>query len=448
MYWMEILLILCLESLGLVLFGQQKPLPFTEFKLKNGLHVILHQNNSIPIVAINVMYHVGSKNEKPDRTGFAHFFEHLMFEGSENIGRGEYDKITQNAGGNNNAFTTFDKTSYFEQLPSNQLELGLWLESERMLHLKIDSVGVETQRKVVKEERRQRYENQPYGSINQDIFANAYTEHPYRWVPIGEAQYIDKATIAEFIEFYRQFYVPNNAVLVVAGDISIPQAKILVTKYFADIPPGSKEVYRPKIVEPKQNAERRKVFYDNVKLPAVIIAYHMPAQGTPDYYALSLLQNLLSVGKSSRFYKSLVDEQELALQTGSFPVALEEPGLFVTYSFANLGKNHEELEKAMLNEIELIKIEEIPDREFQKIKNQIETEFYTRNSTMEGIALSLADYHLFFGNASMINTEIEHYNSVTKADLVRVAKSYLIPENRLVLYYLPKAQPQIMEGNL
>jgi predicted Zn-dependent peptidase len=448
MYWIRLLLIAFLWSVTSILFSQSKPLTFTEFDLKNGLHVILHQNNSIPIVAINVMYHVGSKNEKPDRTGFAHFFEHLMFEGSDNIGRGQYDKLTQNAGGNNNAFTSFDKTSYFEQLPSNQLELGLWLESERMLHLKIDSIGVETQRKVVKEERRQRYENQPYGSINQELFANSFTVHPYRWVPIGESQYIDKATIGEFLDFYRQFYVPNNAVLVIAGDIQIAQAKLLVEKYFGDIPRGTIEIYRPHITEPKQNAERRKIVYDNIQLPAVIISYHMPAQGTADYYALSLLQNLLSSGKSSRFYKSLVDEQEIAVQTGTFPIALEEPGLFVAYAFANLGKNTADLEKAMLEEVENIKNEEISDKEFQKVRNQFETEFYTRNATMEGIALSLADYHLFFGNANVINTEIDQYNRVTKADLVRVAKTYLIPENRLVLYYLPKNQSANKEESL
>ncbi len=419
---------------------------FTEFKLENGLHVILHQDNSTPIVSINVMYHVGSKNEQPDRTGFAHFFEHLMFEGSANIKRGEFDKYTQNAGGNNNAFTSFDKTSYFEQLPSNQLELGLWLESERMLHLRIDSLGVETQRKVVKEERKQSYENQPYGSINQELFSNSYSVHPYRWVPIGESQYIDQATLSEFMEFHSQFYVPNNAVLVIAGDIQPNQTKLLVEKYFANIPKGKNEIYRPKVVEPKQTIEKRKKVYDNIQLPAVIFSYHMPAQGTADYYGLSLLQSLLSSGKSSRFYKALVDQQQIAMQTGVFPVALEDPGLFVAYAFANLGKNAEELEIAMNDEIEKVKTGEISDMEFQKLQNQFEAEFYTKNATMEGIALSLADYHTFFGNAGVINSEIEKYMAVKKTDLTRVANLYLVPENRLVLYYLPK-NLQTLGGN-
>lgn len=436
----KFLVLLIVAFFNATIATPQAKIQFQEFTLKNGLHVILHQNNSTPIVAINVMYHVGSKNEKPDRTGFAHFFEHLMFEGSENIKRGEFDKYTQNAGGNNNAFTSFDKTSYFEQLPSNQLELGLWLESERMLHLRIDSIGVETQRKVVKEERKQSYENQPYGSLLQEIFANSYTVHPYRWVPIGEAQYIDQATLKEFMDFHSEFYVPNNAVLVIAGDIQIPQTKQLVEKYFADIPRGTKEIYRPDLKEPEQTQEKRKVVYDNVQLPAVIMSFHMPAQGTPDYYALSLLQNLLSAGKSSRLYKSLVDEQQLAVQTGAFPIALEDPGLFVVYAFANLGKEAEEVEKAMIAEFEKIKSGEISDREFQKLQNQFETEFYTRNATMEGIALSLADYHTFFGNASVINTEIEKYKAVKKSDLTRVANQYLKPGNRVVLYYLPKSQ--------
>lgn len=429
---------------GVLICGRTLPqsgkINFTEFNLKNGLHVILHQNNSSPIVAINVMYHVGSKNEMPNRTGFAHFFEHLMFEGSDNIKRGEFDIYTQNAGGNNNAFTSFDKTSYFEQLPSNQLELGLWLESERMLHLRIDSVGVETQRKVVKEERNERYENQPYGSLIQEVFSNSYKVHPYRWVPIGEAQYIDQATLGEFLDFHSQFYVPNNAVLVIAGDIQIEAAKNLVEKYFNDIPAGTREIYRPKDVEPAQTKENRKTVYDNVQLPLVALVYHMPAQGTPDYYALTLIQNLLAGGKSSRFYKSIVDEKQIAIEVSASPIPLEDPGLFISIGVANLGKTAQELEKAMDIEIEKVKNSEIDDKEFQKLQNQFETEFYTQNATMQGIALNLADYFTFFHNTGLINTEIEKYMAVTKDDLKRVANKYLVPENRLVLYYLPKSQ--------
>jgi predicted Zn-dependent peptidase len=210
--------------------AQSVNIKFTEYDLPNGLHVILHEDHTIPTVAISVLYHVGSKNEDPTRTGFAHFFEHLLFEGSENIGRGEYMKLIQNNGGVINANTSFDRTFYFETLPSNKLEQGLWMESERMLHAKIDDIGLETQRKVVKEEKKQRYENTPYGRLLEQIFKHAYTQHPYQWTPIGEAQYIDQASLPEFLDFYKTFYVPNNATLSVGGDINIPQAKAWIEK--------------------------------------------------------------------------------------------------------------------------------------------------------------------------------------------------------------------------
>jgi predicted Zn-dependent peptidase len=225
--------------------GQLNEIEFQEFDLDNGLHVILHKDNSTPIVAVNITYHVGSKNEQPNRTGFAHFFEHLMFEGSENINRGEFDNYVQNAGGVNNAGTSFDQTMYYEILPSNQLEMGLWLESERLLHLRIDSIGVETQRSVIKEERREVFDNQPYGSIVEEAFSNSFREHPYRWVPIGDIQYIDEAKLSEFIEFHDQFYVPENAVLVIAGDIEYEQTRQLVEDYFGEIPRGEHKIYHP-----------------------------------------------------------------------------------------------------------------------------------------------------------------------------------------------------------
>ena len=283
---MALLLFIC----GTISNAQSSKIEFTEFDLDNGLHVILHQNNSIPTIAINLMYHVGSKNEKSERTGFAHFFEHLMFEGSDNIKRGEYDKYIQNAGGKNNASTWFDVTQYFEVLPSNQLELALWLESERMLHLKIDSTGIETQRKVVKEERKQSYENRPYGRLYLEVFSNSYKVHPYQWMPIGEAQYIDQAKYIEFMNFYKEFYVPQNAVLVLTGDIQIDKAKALITKYFSTIPKGTEPIYRPTVKEPQQAKESRVTAYDKIQLPAIVYAYHTPAMGTNDAYALDMLQ--------------------------------------------------------------------------------------------------------------------------------------------------------------
>ncbi|MBL3657684.1 insulinase family protein [Fulvivirga sp. 2943] len=227
--------------------AQENKIEFTEYDLDNGLHVILHQDHSTPIVAVTIMYHVGSKNEDSTRTGFAHFFEHLLFEGSENVARGEFDKYITNAGGNNNANTSNDRTFYYEVLPSNELKLGLWLESERLMHSKIDEVGVETQREVVKEEKRQRIDNQPYGSILAEISKRAYKVHPYRWTTIGSLDHLNAATIDEFRDFYKTFYVPENATLSVAGDLDIEQTKKWIEEYFADIPSGKKEIPRPTI---------------------------------------------------------------------------------------------------------------------------------------------------------------------------------------------------------
>lgn len=424
--------------LSVSVYSQSRMIEFTEYNLPNGLHVILHRDNSTPIVATTVTYHVGSKNEDADRTGFAHFFEHLMFEGTENIERGEFDNIVQNAGGQLNAYTSFDETLYYLLLPSNQLELALWLESERMLQAKIDSVGVETQRSVVKEERKQSIDNRPYGTFWERTFGLAYTEHPYRWTPIGSAQYIDEATIDEFREFYRTYYVPNNAVLCVAGDIDVERTKQLIDKYFSDIPKGKKEIKRPKAVEPKQTAERRETVFDNIQLPAVIQAYHIPPQGTADYYALNLLTNLLSSGESSRLNKALVDEKRVAINVGSFPVSLEHPGVFIALAIANFGKTAEECESAMDEEISRVRTELISEDEFTKIKNQIESEFVMDKNRIAGIAMSLSKYYLFFNNTDLINTELENYAKVTREDLKRVANEYLVPENRSVLYYLPK----------
>lgn len=413
---------------------------FTEYTLDNGLHVILHEDNSTPIVAVSVMYHVGSKNEDPERTGFAHFFEHLMFEGSANIPRGEYFKIVQKNGGTLNANTSFDRTYYYQVLPSNQLELGLWLESERMLQLKIDSTGVETQRSVVKEERKQRLDNQPYGSILEEIFTRAYTEHPYRWTPIGSAQYIDMATLDEFMDFYDMYYVPENATLSIAGDIDVDDAKELIEKYFGTIPSGKRKIVRPEIVEPPMTAEVRDTVYDNIQLPAVIMTYHIPAQGTEDYYAINMLTTLLSDGQSSRMYKALVDEKQLALQAASFPFALEDPGVFIGFGLVNVGVDPLELEKGMEAEIEKVKNELIPEKEFQKLRNQIEADFISGNQTVAGIAESLANYHVYFGDADLINTEIEKYMAVTREDIKRVANKYLQNDKRVVLHYLAKSQ--------
>lgn len=418
--------------------AQLNKIEFQEFTLDNGLHVILHQDKSTPIVAVSVMYHVGSKNENPEKTGFAHFFEHLLFEGSENIGRGEYDKYIEKAGGTLNANTSMDRTYYFEILPSNQLELGLWLESERMLHAKVENVGIETQRQVVKEERRQRIDNQPYGSFLEQTMMRAYKVHPYRWPVIGSMAHLDAAEEKDYKNFYADFYVPNNAIVSIAGDIDYESAKALVTKYFASIPKGKKPVYRPTVVEPALGGEVRDTFYDNIQLPGVIMAYRIPAAGTPDYYAVSMLGTLLSQGESSRLQKALVDEQQKAVAVGNFPLDLEDPGVSIAYGICSMGTDVLDAEKSITAEIDRIKTETISDDEFQKLRNQVENDFVSSNSRVAGIAESLANYKMYFGDANLINTELQRYLAVTKEDIKKVANKYYGKDNRVVLHYLPK----------
>jgi len=443
---MRKLFVLIAVLASLACTGQTRKIQFTEYDLENGMHVILHQDNTTPIVAVSILYHVGSKNENPDRTGFAHFFEHLLFEGSDNIKRGEFDKYITNAGGTNNANTSNDRTFYYEILPSNQLELGLWLESERLMHAKVETIGVETQREVVKEEKRQRMDNQPYGSIITEILKRAYTVHPYRWPTIGSLDHLNQAQLNEFIDFYKTFYVPENATLSIAGDIDIEKTKAAVAKYFKDIPRGKKEVPRPSVVEPPQTKEIRDVVLDNIQLPAVVEAYHMPAQGTDDSYALDMLSTLLSGGESGRLYKALVDEQKKAFTVQSFPFSSEDPGLYLVFGLANMGVNVDDLEKAMDAEIEKVKNEMISEKEFQKIRNQVESQFVQQNASMVGIAEQLANYHVYFHDANLINTEIDRYNKVTREDLQRVAKKYLDKNNRVVLHYLPKSAQSKPEG--
>lgn len=409
---------------------------FEEFTLPNGLHVILHQDRSTPIVAVTVLYHVGSKNEVPGRTGMAHFFEHLLFEGSENIGRGEYSKYVEDAGGALNANTTMDRTFYYELLPSNQLELGLWLESERMLHAKVEKTGIETQREVVKEEKRQRYDNQPYGSLLIEAMKNAYSVHPYSWTPIGSMEDLNAAKEEDFVEFYKTFYVPNNATLSIAGDIDLAETKKLVTKYFGDIPKGTRPIPRPTVKEPVNKGEVRKTIPVKDQLPMVLHVYHIPAQGTTEFYAVDMLNQLLSEGGSSRLNRAIVEEHELALFCGAYTFNLEDPGVTLAFGLANMGITPEEVDQAMEKEFNRVKDELITETEFQKLRNQIESEFITSNSSMAGIAESLADYHTYYGNANLINTEIERYMAVTREDIRNAARKYYVPENRVVLYFV------------
>lgn len=421
--------------------AQMNEIPFTEFDLDNGLHVILHQDNSTPIVAVSVLYHVGSKNENPNRTGFAHFFEHLMFEGSENVDRGEFDTYVSNAGGVNNANTTQDRTFYYEIFPSNQLELGLWLESERMLHAKIDHKGIETQREVVKEEKRQRVDNQPYGTWLSNSFERAYHVHPYKWPVIGSMEDLNAASDDDFKNFYKKYYLPNNATLSIAGDIDINEAKEMIEKYFADIPAGP-EVIQPDIVEPPLEGAIIDTVFDNISLPAMFLTYRIPAQTNPDIYAIKMLATLLSGGESSRMVKRLKNEEKLAIQITNFPMDLEDPGVSFMIGLPNVGIELTALLDGVDEEIQKVEDELITDREYQKLQNQFESEFIQNNTSMVSIAESLANNYTYFGNTNLINTEIDKIKNVTKEDIRRVAQEYFTPDNRVILFYLPKQQNQ------
>lgn len=433
--------LLAAASLGA--FAQGQKIKYTEYDLPNGLHVILHEDKSTPIVNVAVMYHVGSKNEDAKRTGFAHFFEHLMFEGTQNIERGEYFKMIQANGGVLNANTSHDRTYYFQTLPSNQEELALWMEAERMLHAKVDSTGIETQRKVVKEEKKQSYDNRPYGDLLEVVFKNAYTKHPYNWMPIGSAQYIDEAKYSEFMDFYKLFYVPNNAVLVVAGDIKVDQTKKWIEKYFGGIPKGTRSIPRPTVTEPAFGQQKEVYHYANVPLPAIIVGYHAPKIGSEDAYAMDILNKILSGGASSRMQTELVDKTQQALQVVSFSYPLEaDPGLSVIFGIPNQGVDYKELMKGMDEQIAKIQSGIVPKEEFEKVQTQVEAGLVQQNARIAGIAENLATSYTYFKNTELVNTELAKYQKVTPADVQRVAKKYLQKDNRLVVYYLPKS----MEG--
>ena len=431
------LLLAALIMAGNLGFSQNTKVNFVEYDLPNGLHVILSEDHSSPIVAVSVMYHVGSKNEKLDRTGFAHFFEHLLFEGSENIARGEFDDYVENAGGILNANTSQDRTFYFELLPSNQMELALWLESERMLHARVDQVGIETQREVVKEERRQRYENQPYGTWMEEMMKLAYAGNQYAWTPIGSMEHLNAAAEEDYINFYKTYYVPNNATLTIVGDLNTASAKRLISKYFKGIPKGKATIKRPSNEYQPLKQEIRKVVSDNVQLEAVFLGYKLPSKMSPDYYAASMVSNILSTGKSARLKKHLVDEKEVALQAFSMTLPMEYPGLSIVAGFANFGKTASELEEAMNYEIQKLHLIEITEKEYEKLMNQLENRFVNAISNNQGIAEQLSTNHSYYKNANLINTEFEKYKRVSRKDIMEAARKYFAPENRVVLHYVP-----------
>lgn len=411
---------------------------YTEYKLKNGLGVVLHQDKSAPVVAVSVMYHVGSKNELTNRTGFAHFFEHLLFEGSENIKRGEFMKIVSANGGQNNANTSQDRTFYYEVFPSNQLATGLWLESERMLHPIINEVGVKTQNEVVKEEKRLRVDNQPYGNFVSEIMKRLFTKHPYNWVPIGSMADLDAATLEEFRAFNKKYYVPNNAVLVIAGDIDIAKTKQLVEAYFGPVPAGA-PVVQPQVKDVPITKEVIDTAYDNnIQVPAIMAAYRIPGMTNKESKALEMASAVLSQGNSSRMFKKMVDDKKNSLQVGSFNYALEDYGAYITYALPNAETPLDTLLKDIDDEVVKLQNQLISVEEFTKIQNQFENAFVDKNNRMLGVAENLADGYTFYKNTNNLNTELDEIRKVTRQDIMNAAKKYLNRNQRVVLYYLPK----------
>ena len=419
--------------------AQKSMVPFEYYTLENGLNVILHRDASTPIVCIDICYHVGSKDEVVGKTGFAHLFEHLMFDGSANVKRAEFDRYCERAGGFNNAYTNEDKTNYYMMLPSNQLELGLWLESDRLQKLEITEYGLKTQREVVKEEKRQRVDNEPYGSTDTKFAEYGFSVHPYHHTVIGSMEDISSATMADVVGFHEIYYKPNNAVLVITGDIEMESTKKLVQKYFGEIP-GSGTIPRVHTVEPPRTAQKREVVPDNVQLPAVFIAYNICAEKDPDYFPLDLLSDVLSTGTSSRLYRSLVYEQQLANSVSTYVDAREHPGLFYIMAFANPGVTPEKIEDAINKEIEKLKKESVSDVEVQKVKNKFEASYYGSLQSVQAKADRLAHYATFYGRPSMINSIITDYLNVSAKEIRDVAAKYLRPENSVALHYIPKEQ--------
>lgn len=418
---------------------------FEEYDLDNGLHVILHQDNSAPLVITSVMYHVGGKDREEGRTGFAHFFEHLLFEGTRNIGKGEWFRIVSSHGGQVNANTSQDRTYYYEIFPSNNVELGLWMESERMLHPVIAQKGVDTQNEVVKEERRLSYDNAPYGQLIFRVSENLFTQHPYKDPNIGYMKDLDAASLEEFLAYRNKYYQPNNAVLVVAGDFDRNEVKRMIHDYFASIPKGE-PLQREYPTEPPISETIKATAHDpNIQIPAAVLAFRTPGFKERDAYALQMIASYLSDGKSSKLYRKLVDEQKQAVQVGAFNIDQEDYGMYLVYSLP-LGDNElDTLIAEMEEELKKVREDLISERDYQKLQNTFENAYVNANSSISGIANSLATYYLLYGNTSLINDQIEIYRSITREEIREVAGRYLQPAQRLELKYLPQEPAQTQQ---
>jgi predicted Zn-dependent peptidase len=410
---------------------------FHRFELANGLKVLVHEDDSTPMAAVNVLYNVGARDESPERTGFAHLFEHLMFGGSANIP--DFDDPIQRAGGENNAFTNNDITNFYDILPAENLETALWLESDRMLSLNFDELVLDVQRKVVLEEFKETCLNQPYGDVWHHISDMAYKVHPYRWPTIGKIpQHVEEATLEDVKSFFYRYYRPNNAILTISGPVKVEKIKQLVEKWFGDIPKGDvPQRMLPK--EPPQAAFQQRVNQANVPVDALYLAFHTPSRAERDYYVTDLLTDVLGNGQSSRLYSRLLKERELFTGIDCYLTGSIDPGLLIIEGKPADGVTLEEAEAAIWSELEALKEALIPERELEKLQNKIESTLAFSEMNVLNKAINLAFFELL-GDANLINEEAALYRSVTAADIQRLAQMIFVKENCSELYYKANGQ--------
>ena len=408
---------------------------FSRFELDNGLRVIVHEDPSTPMVAVNVLYNVGAKDESPEKTGFAHLFEHLMFGGSKNIP--DFDNTMQMAGGECNAFTNNDITNFYNLMPAQNLELALWMESDRMKNLNFDAKSLEVQRKVVVEEFKETCLNQPYGDAWHHLSDLAYQVHPYRWPTIGKVpQHVEEATLEDVKDFFHKYYRPNNAIVSITGKVTFEEAKALTEKWFGDIPAGE-TINKVIPQEPPQEEFHQKINECNVPMDALYLAFHMPARNHKDYYAIDLLSDVLGNGRSSRLFQRLLKEKQLFSQVDAYLTGQIDPGLLVIDGKPSKGISLEAAENAIWRELEILKNEKISERELEKLKNKIESALAFSEVNVLNKAINLAFFELL-GDADLINSEAVEYQRVTVEDIQRVAKEIFTKENCSELYYRAK----------
>lgn len=419
-----------------------------EHTLANGLKLLMHEDHSVPVAAVGLWYQVGSKDERAGRSGFAHLFEHIMFKGSANLEAEEHRNFITSIGGVYNASTNFDSTIYYEAVPSNYLERILWMEADRLRSLDVSEENFKSERDVVKEERRLRIENPPFGRLLEVVFQNTYKTHPYRILPIGSMADLDAATLQDVRDFHATYYVPDNATLVVTGDFDPAQVKRWVETYFGPIPKGKKPIPRETPKEPAQTAERRAVDYHaNTPLPAVVLTYHVPEAVSPDIYPLQVASNILSAGESSRLYRRMVYDKQIALGAGGQAFVLEDPGVFFFFSFLQSDQKAEDAEKELLAEVERLKSEPVSEVELAKAKNQLISELVFGRQTVQAKADAIGYASVILGDVSLVNRQLAEYQKVTAADVQRVAKTYFNSENRTAVYMLPESMRPATPAN-